>query len=199
MTRFTDNIRRILKHSIKGAKLTPMKKGLTLLLMIGLLAGVASAQSQAQKVIQQPEEKSELKEVNRADLQATPGKSIVGTWLLTITPTGERPFRGIYTFFEDGNVLFSSVGPPIPALGNPGHGVWEKIGPNTFAVSWMQFTFGPDLQTDGSTLKINDKLTLIGIDDFTTQTQGKVCDADGNVLVTISGGSVGKRMKVERN
>ena len=91
---------------------------------------------------------------------------LTGTWLLTITPDdpGATPFPGLYTFTSDGIALFSSVGPPIPGLGNPGHGVWVRTGQNTFIVKWKQFTFDDILTTNGS-LEITSMITLTGADE----------------------------------
>src|SRR5688500_6742696 len=123
MNNFTNNIRMILNNSTKGETRTHMKKTLTIFITIGLMTAIALAQS-------------EFREVNQPDLQAKASKTLTGTWLLTITPDepGAPSFEGLYTFTSDGIALFSSVGPPIPGLGNPGHGIWEKTGANTFAV-----------------------------------------------------------------
>jgi len=199
MNNFTNNIRMILNNSIKGARLTNMKKTLTLLLVIGLLAGISLAQSQIKEVNQpELEKKSELKEVNQPDLQATVVKSLTGTWLLTITPDepGAPSFPGLYTFTSDGIALFSSVGPPIPGLGNPGQGVWEKTGTNTYVVTWKQFTFD-DIFTVNGSLVIKSNITLTGIDTFTSQDTGKIFDLGGNVIVLISGTIQATRMKIQ--
>jgi hypothetical protein len=51
---------------------------------------------------------------------------IVGTWLTTVSidpPDAPPAFPQILTFNEGGTAMQSAAGPPIPALGNPGHGV----------------------------------------------------------------------------
>lgn len=124
-------------------------------------------------------------------------KELTGTWLLKITPgePGAVPFDGLYTFTSDGIALFSSVGPPIPGLGNPGHGVWVRTGPNTFAATFKQFTFDDIFTTNGS-LVINSTITMSGADDFTSQDVGGIFDLDGNLIVTIGGSQVGQRMTI---
>jgi hypothetical protein len=176
-----------------------MKKTLTILLMIGLLSGTSLAQSQIKNLNQpEPERKPELQEASQPDLQATVVKSLTGTWLLTITPAepGAPSFPGLYTFTSDGIALFSSVGPPIPGLGNPGHGVWEKTGTNTFVVSWKQFTFDDIFTTNGS-LVVKSSITLTGVDTFSSQDTVKIFDLAGNELVSTSGTIQARRMKVE--
>jgi hypothetical protein len=205
MNNFTNNIRVILNNSIKGAKLTNMKKLLTISLMIGLLAGVSLAQSPIKYINQSnlAERQSELKGVSQPDLEATAVKSIVGTWELTITPDGlgAPSFSGLYSFMPGpdlfgGVALFSSVGPPIPGLGNPGHGVWIKTGTNTYVATVKQFTF-TDVNTVDGLLVIKSNITLTGIDTFTSQDTVKIFDLAGNVIVTITGSEQARRMKVE--
>jgi hypothetical protein len=196
MNHFTDKIRRILHHSSKGEKLTNMKKTLTSLLLIGLLAGISLAQSQSKEVNAQ----SALQEVRHPDIEANTAaaKTITGTWLLTIIPDepGAPSFPGLYTFTSDGIALFSSVGPPIPGLGNPGQGIWVQTGTNTFVVTWKQFTFDDIFTTNGS-LVFKSNITLTGADTYTSRDTGKVFDLAGNVIVSISGSVQARRMKIE--
>jgi hypothetical protein len=196
MNRFTDNIRRILNHLSKGEKLTNMKKTLTSLLMIVLLAGIGLAQSQGKEVNAQ----SELQDVKHPDIEANTAaaKTIAGTWLLTITPDepGASSFPGLYTFTADGIALFSSVGPPIPGLGNPGQGIWAQTGTNTFVVTWKQFTFDDIFTTNGS-LVFKSNITLTGADTFSSRETGKIFDLAGNVILSINGSIQARRMKIE--
>ncbi len=127
-------------------------------------------------------------------------KALVGTWVATVTPSGPDappPFPSLLTFMADGTALFSAAGPPIPALGNPGHGVWTRIGDRTFAATFVQLTFADLMHLDGTlkismTLKLNEKL-----DELTTQDQVKILDLEGNELVTLGGAQRGKKLQVE--
>ena len=159
-----------------------MKKSLTTLLVIGLMTAITYAQSGLRGVDESAQEAK--------------AKTLVGTWLLTITPDepGAPSFQGLYTFTSDGIALFSSVGPPIPGLGNPGQGVWEKTG-NTFAVTWKQFTFDDIFTTNGS-LIARSNITLTGADTFTSADTIKIFDLDGNEIVTLSGTIQARRMKI---
>lgn len=125
-------------------------------------------------------------------------KDLTGTWLLTITPDepGAVPFDGLYTFTSDGIALFSSVGPPIPGLGNPGHGIWERTGSNTFAVTWKQFTYD-DIFTCNGSLVIRSNIILGGVDTFTSQDTGQILDLQGNEIVNIGGSIQARRMTIE--
>ena len=159
-----------------------MKRAVSALILAGLFATLASAQYSAKDFHTQ---------AKKSDLTRT--------WLLTITPGGPDappPFPGLYTFTSDGIALFSSVGPPIPGLGNPGHGVWVKTGPNTFLVKWKQFTFDDIFTTNGS-LVVTSIITLTGADEFTSVDTGQILDLAGNEIVTISGTEQDRRMKLD--
>ena len=125
-------------------------------------------------------------------------KDLTGTWLLTITPDepGAVPFDGLYTFTSDGIALFSSVGPPIPGLGNPGHGIWERTGPTTFAVIWKQFTYD-DIFTCNGSLVVRSNINVSGADTFTSQDTVNILDLQGNTLVTVGGSQQARRMTIE--
>jgi hypothetical protein len=171
-----NNSNRAVKSVIRARKL------IGALILVGIAATIAGAQYS--ESVSRPEAK-------KFDL--------TGTWLLTITPTGQDAgpsFPGLYTFTSDGITLFSSVGPPIPGLGNPGHGVWAKTGANTFAVTWKQFTFDDIFTTNGS-LVDNSVLTSTGPDEFTASDMLKIFDLDGNVVLTLTGMVQAKRMKIE--
>ena len=159
--------------------------------MISLIfIGIANAQSIDYKDFQLSEETSDNNKFANYDL--------TGTWTLTITPDdGETPpFKGYYTFNADGTASFSSAGPPIPALGNPGYGVWKRIAGNRFASTVMQNSYTTDFQFDG-TLKINAKIRMTSRNTFITEDTVKIYDVDGNEIVTLGGSALGRRMFVE--
>jgi hypothetical protein len=126
-------------------------------------------------------------------------KALVGTWITTITPDGpDAPFPGLLTFMADGTALFSAAGPPIPALGNPGHGVWTRTGDRSFVATFVQLTFADLFHQDGSlkvtlNIKLNEKLDELS----TAQDQAKIFDLAGNELVTLGGSQRGKKLQVE--
>jgi hypothetical protein len=169
------------ENRMKIVNLITAKKFLVALILMGVIATFAGAQYGDGNV-----------------LYGKKPKDLTGTWFITITPgdPGAESFPGLYTFTSDGNVLFSSVGPPIPALGNPGHGTWVKTGSKTFAVTFKQFTFEENFQTNGS-LIINSTITLNGADEFSSQDTGQILDVAGNEIFAIGGSGQGRRMKVE--
>ncbi len=130
-------------------------------------------------------------------LSSSSGYDLTGTWELTITPDDGSPsFNGFYTFNSDGNASFSSAGPPIPALGNPGYRVWKKTRYNRFASTIRMNSYDEKFQFAG-TLKINAKIRLTSHDTFVTEDQVTVIDPDGNVIVVLGGSAQGRRMEVE--
>lgn len=121
---------------------------------------------------------------------------LTGTWEITITPGDGEPFIGYYSFNSDGNASFSSAGPPIPALGNPGYGVWKKVRRNHFAATIKMNSYSEDFQFAG-TLKINARIQMTSRNTFVTQDTVTVFDPDGNIIVVLGGTAQGRRMIVE--
>lgn len=175
------SITRYRERLTKGATFMNAKRIFAALIVAGILATVAGAQYTAESY--------------RASGKK---RDITGTWLVTITPDepGAPSFDGLYTFTSDGVALFSSVGPPVPGLGNPGQGVWVRTGPNSFIATFKQFTFDDIFTTNGS-LVIRSTITLTSDDDYTSSDTGQIFDPNGNQIVSLSGREVGRRMKVE--
>lgn len=122
---------------------------------------------------------------------------LTGTWEITIIPNDGTPsFIGYHTFNSDGNASFSSAGPPIPALGNPGYGVWKKVRGNHFASTIKMNSYGEDFQFAG-TLKINSKIQMTSRNTFVSENTVTIFDPDGNIIVVLGGESQGRRIMVE--
>ena len=121
---------------------------------------------------------------------------LTGTWEITVTPEEGEPFIGYYSFNSDGNASFSSAGPPLPALGNPGYGVWKKVRKNLFASTIKMNSYTEKLQFDG-TLKINARIQMTSSNSFVTQDEVTIYDIYGKFIVTFGGSARGRRMIVE--
>ena len=139
-----------------------------------------------------------------AGLNDEPGSRpdpIVGTWLTTVTPDGPDappPFPQLLTFNEGGTLMQSAAGPPIPALGNPGHGAWKRVGKHTIATTFAQLTFDETLQQNGS-LKVSTLVTLHEqTHTITSVNQATIYDLDGNEIVTLTATETGRRLFVQR-
>ncbi|MEQ1605599.1 MAG: hypothetical protein ABL999_12095 [Pyrinomonadaceae bacterium] len=121
---------------------------------------------------------------------------LTGTWSLRITPDDGGPsFIGFYSFGGDGNASFSSAGPPIPGLGNPGYGVWKKNSRSTFVSLIKMISYTSDFQFDGS-VKIKAEIRMTGPDSFVTSDAVTIYDPEGNEIVVLGGNAVGTRIKV---
>ena len=132
----------------------------------------------------------------RSQEEALAARTIVGTFNLVIMPDGGDPFPGFTTFHADGTAFFSSAGPPLPALGNPGHGVWTRTGPNTFRGHFEQMTFDPSFQLNGSlAIDVTVHMDADG-NGYDGEDHVAVYDLDGNVLFEGGGTSRGTRMRV---
>jgi hypothetical protein len=126
------------------------------------------------------------------------GPRLVGTWIVTIAPDdGTPPFVGYYSFNADGVASFSSAGPPNPALGNPGYGVWKQLGSGDFAATIHQNTYDPETFQFSGTLKILTRIRLNGSNTFVTTDKVFVHDPQGNEVFSGGGGAQGKRVQVE--
>ncbi len=84
------------------------------------------------------------------------------------------------------DAFFSAAGPPIPALGNPGHGVWNKVGARKYVSTHVQLTFDETLQLNGS-LGLSQQITLDGKDSYTSVNTATIFGLDGNEIVTFHG------------
>jgi hypothetical protein len=132
----------------------------------------------------------------RADKAPLP--DLVGTWITTTSPEDGSPsFPQLLTFNLGGTAMQAAAGPPIPALGNPGFGVWKRLGRNTFEATVIQLTYDETLQLNGS-LKITMVITVNETSHkLTTVDTVTIYDVDGTEIVTLSGSQVGRRLHVD--
>jgi hypothetical protein len=62
-------------------------------------------------------------------------KSLVGSWMATVTPDGGPPFEAVVTFSSDGTAIV------MENDGRTGLGVWQKISNNRYIFSvWEYYT-----------------------------------------------------------
>ena len=131
--------------------------------------------------------------------QGTPngGKTVVGAWFNTVTPTSVAPFVGLGTFSADGGVTnISSVSLASP-LESPGYGQWTMTAPGTYAVTFLTITAdaaGHHILT--SKVRANLRMGASG-DEFTGDFQVDVFDPSGLLLGSDTGIVTGTRIKVE--
>jgi hypothetical protein len=122
-----------------------------------------------------------------------------GSWVLTVNaalPAGvpPPPARTSYTSFARGGValLYERQAPFV----NPAYGAWEHRGSNEFAFTVITDYFAPTGNFAG-TVKISNKLTLTGADEFVSIGHLERRDAAGNLLFSGCATARGERIKVE--
>jgi len=86
-----------------------------------------------------------------------PDKGLVGTWVTTVAPPPEAevpPFKLIFSFMSDHNLIATGTGGEFPALGNPCLGTWAKNSDDEYTITYVCLDFDAKFQLTGM-----DKLT----------------------------------------
>ncbi|MCI0446111.1 hypothetical protein L0244_23025 [bacterium] len=144
--------------------------------------------------------------------QAIAGNNkLTGSWIAIVTPVGlpaEFVFLSLPTFDKDGTVIISAQGDSaarqlIPGVSDPvlqssSHGVWDKIGSRTYAVTTVHVLY----YTDGSlaaTFKVRSifEVSQSGEEFDSLSSVGQMFDPDGNLLLTLEATVHGERIHVE--
>jgi hypothetical protein len=137
-----------------------------------------------------------------------PDRSLVGVWIVKITPrncaTGDPipagTFEALFTFHEDKTMLVSLRNSSLTVDRTAAHGLWRRdAGWSDYSFKFMHIrvnvatgTFNA-FQENAATLVLGESG-----DEFTTVGTGKSFDVDGNTLGTSScSNSVGTRLKLE--
>jgi len=129
-----------------------------------------------------------------------PGKSLVGSWLITFEVGGAAgQMRALGTFTADGNVIFVSQGEASSSpLFTAQHGVWGCIG-NRYTFTFLEIDYNP--APDGSfagIFKLRANINVHSSGDETDQQFAfEFRDPNGKLLYTGTGMGTGKRIKLE--
>jgi hypothetical protein len=138
-----NNMRSLQPRTMKGMQRLIARRIFWVMIAAVLLAGIALAQT-------------------GADVKQEKSQDLTGAWKTAITPppeSGVPPFKLLFTFTEDGNLLATGTAGDFPALGNPCHGVWTRTGDRTFALTYLCFDSDASLQFTG-TDKIRGTVTI---------------------------------------
>jgi hypothetical protein len=122
-----------------------------------------------------------------------------GSWEITVSavvPPGvpPPPVRTAYVSFARGGVAILSE--RQAAFVNPAYGSWKHVGGNEFAFTVIADAFNPTGIFLG-TVKIRNRLTLTGPDEFVSVGNLEVRDPAGNPLFSGCATGKGERIKVE--
>jgi hypothetical protein len=123
-------------------------------------------------------------------------KTLTGNWLLTTTRLDPLPgqsltFLSLYTYFEDGNLLYEANNVDIVGTGR-GH--WERTGHLQFVNSFIFFRFDAARNYLG-TIRPTSTITLSQDgSEYHADTVAQVYDAAGNFVRTAHLSAVGQRL-----
>ncbi|OLE54709.1 MAG: hypothetical protein AUG51_07070 [Acidobacteria bacterium 13_1_20CM_3_53_8] len=178
-----NNARNLQPGSMNRMQRMIARRILWIVIATALLAGISLAQS-------------------GTDVKQKKSPDLTGTWTTTITPpseSGAPPFKLLFTFTGDGNLLATGTAGDFPALGNPCHGVWTRTGDHTFALTYLCLDFDSSLQFTGS-----DKIRgTLNIDNATGQLSGRLdlthFDTNNNLIFNgCCATAQGTRLQIEQ-
>jgi len=158
-----------------------------------ILQGRTSDGQTPERAVQKDGLPDELEQLSHAAAQR-----LEGSWLITVTavvPPGvpPPPVRTSYASFARGGASIHSDRQAPNA--NPGHGVWEHRGGNKFAFTFISDDFDAVGNFLG-TVKVTNKLTLTGPDEFVGVGQLELRDPAGTVLFIRCATVRGERIKI---
>jgi hypothetical protein len=128
--------------------------------------------------------------------EANEKMTLTGNWLLTTTRLdplpGQSPtFLSLYTYFEDGNLLYEANNTDIVGTGR-GH--WERTGHQQFVNSFIFFRFDAARNYLG-TIQPTSTITLSEDgSEYYADTVAQVYDAAGNFVRTAHLSAFGRRL-----
>ena len=133
-----------------------------------------------------------------------PERTIQGAWRTMVTglncQTGDPlgpPFPGLFTFNKDGTMSEYGIGPgSSPALRSPGHGVWQRAqGWENYSYTFTHYRYDASGVFIGSH-RVTSALQLgASGNEFTTQADVEVLDANDNVIATFCAMAAGTRFE----
>ena len=136
-----------------------------------------------------------------SDVAVTDKKIMIGSWLETITFTGNKmpPLKSLNTYTGDGAVIVADQGAVGPEVAfSAGHGSWSHAGGRSFDWTTVELIYSTE---DGSLigyLKVSGRYTVDETGNaYTGPFLASILDPDGNVLDTVGGNNVGHRVQVE--
>ena len=114
-----------------------------------------------------------------------------GTWRVEVVQEQGPPANALHTYSQGGAMVESNTLGPTTA-----HGVWQRIGPRTFATTFERFVFDPSVPFRKARIR-----EVIEVDrdfgTFTGRAQVLLFDGNGNLIATDCARSRGTRMAVE--
>ncbi len=110
--------------------------------------------------------------------QGSPGDSIQGNWIETVTPPGRPAFLDLHTHTAGGEVLAETNNTVIRGLG---HGQWVKTGDRQYTLTFVCFRFdGATTRKFIGTRRITAQIQLESPDTYRGLVTPQDFDANGN-------------------
>jgi hypothetical protein len=127
-------------------------------------------------------------------------KAIAGSWLATVTiPDGPPPFKALFTFTEDGNVISPAQGGVQgTTVFTAVHGAWSHQGSRTFAFTAISLVYS---SANGSLLglfKLRGTVSLDGSgNEWNGSLKNEFFNPAGNLVFAAEATAQAERIKVE--
>ena len=117
-----------------------------------------------------------------------------GSWMVNVTITSgppQPPFQALITYGAGGGLVETDLG------NSPGHGAWVSTGANTFAFTFVNFTFDSKGNPTG-TAKVREAATLSkGGDAYSGAGTVDQFDVNGKLITSHSLETQARRIHVE--
>jgi hypothetical protein len=131
--------------------------------------------------------------------EGTVAPELEGTWRVTLTPASPNTPIQVFHTFTRGGVMMESNSSDRSLTGSqtPGHGVWRRTGPHTFAFTFEKLQFDLAGNFVGK-LKVREAIQLNQrLDSYNGIGQAMVFDSSGTLLFSFCVRSEASRMRVE--
>jgi hypothetical protein len=127
-------------------------------------------------------------------------KAIVGSWLATVTiPNGPPPFKALFTFTEDGNVVSPAQGGVQGAtVFTAAHGSWSHVRGRTFAFTAISIVYSSANGNLVGLFKLRGTVTLEGWgNEWSGSQKSEFFNPAGNLIFAAEAAAQAERIKVE--
>ena len=148
-----------------------------------------------------PEIAQQVRDDFRGEPESTSlfGHSIGGSWNIKVAESdgGFPPFEALHTFGLDGTFVETSSNLATGTEG-PAHGVWERVRPNRYLLTFELFIFDPQTGASVGRVRVRCSIQMRSANELTAMTAVDVIEPDGTVISDVDGGPFeGSRIRVQ--
>lgn len=128
-------------------------------------------------------------------------EALVGSWQVTVNPTGQPgAFKAMVTFAADGSLVHSediATAAPPPLHTTTGHGAWIRMDENKFALRYVALVIRPP-GAFGGTFTVRASPTVSDTADaFSGPFSAEVANPEGQLLLSLNGTVQATRIGVD--